>query len=48
MDFSKKSTYELKVIKKALSSPVSLFFNTPDDSKRLLLATQELNRRSTK
>ena len=41
----KKANWELKVMVKALSQPVSSFLNTDEDNKRLKRAKQELKRR---
>ena len=41
----KKATWELKVIIKALSQPISSFLNTDEDNERLENAKQVLNER---
>lgn len=43
--YKRKSTWELRNIIKALSSPVSLFLNTEEDNMRLAIAKRELKRR---
>ncbi len=44
----KKATWELKVMVKALSQPVSSFLNTEEDNLRLENAKQVLNERRRK
>jgi len=43
-----KTTWELTHMKKALSSPVSLFLNTEEDTLRLMEVKRELKRRREK
>jgi len=43
--YKRASTWELRNIVKALSSPISLFFNTEEDNMRLAIAKRELKRR---
>jgi len=45
MNMRNRSTWELTHMKKALSSPVSLFLNTEEDTKRLMEVKRELKRR---
>ena len=44
----KKATWELKVMVKALSQPISSFLNTDEDNERLENAKQVLNERKGK
>lgn len=43
--YKRSSTWELKNMVKALSSPISLFLNTEEDNHRLEVAKRELKRR---
>tara|TARA_Y100001949_G_C15714843_1_gene212521 strand:- start:49 stop:195 length:147 start_codon:yes stop_codon:yes gene_type:complete len=48
MNMRNRTTWELTHMKKALSSPVALFFNTEEDTKRLNDVKRELKRRRQK
>ena len=45
MNMRNRTTWELTHMKKALSSPVSLFLNTEEDNIRLMEVKRELKRR---
>ena len=48
MNMRNRTTWELTQMKKVLSTPVSLFLNTEEDTKRLMDVKRELKRRRQK